>query len=124
MTIKNIYFSCENCPQHAKCSKICWPIEQLIKKDSKLRERLSPPDITDRTCQANYNGVLAERQEIRRHRKKKNIGYIRDIEATRMKAIASLIYAGFTVREIPFIIELLDIKERRLYQIIAQLNLD
>ena len=124
MTVREIHFTCEDCPQHSKCKKICWPVSQLIKRDRGLKERLAPPHITDRTSQTDYNMELADRQAIRNSRKKKNIGYIRDIEATRMKALASLIYAGFTIHEIPFIIEILDIKERRLYQLIAQLNLD
>lgn len=65
-----------------------------------------------------YNMRLATLQDSKAAFKKKTIADIRELQELRLKAISALLYAGFTVSDIPYIVELLDIKQRRLYQII------
>jgi hypothetical protein len=127
--------SCEDCDKRAHCKKACVFIDKLAGKGKSTRELIPPPDPNHAACSnckdkqtcitgsceyTDYKLNIIEVDKVRQNKKKRNIMDIRELEDTRIKAVTALLYAGFKVKEIPYIIEVLNIKERRLYQIIEE----
>jgi hypothetical protein len=125
--------TCEDCNKSKHCKTPCVFIDKLAGKGKSTRELLPPPNphhamcgqckdkndcITGRCEYTDYNMTLTEVITVRERMKKKNILSIRQLNDTRLKAISSLLYAGFKVSEIPYIVEILNIQRSRLYAII------
>ena len=108
--------TCKDCPKFKGCNKLCIFMDKLAGSGRSTKELLPPPEPPDNGF--DYKDILLEIQVARSARRRRNIADIRELSNMRLKAITALLYAGFSVSDIPYIVELLDIKERRLYQII------
>ena len=129
-----ISLTCQDCNKSKNCKSTCVFIDKLAGRDKSTREKLPPPDPNNEACihcdqvqdcngrcdKTDYTMHLTSVKDTRQAFKKKTILDIRELHDTRLKAISALLYAGFKVKEIPYIVEVLNIQRSRLYGIIKE----
>ena len=123
--------TCDDCRKKEYCKQPCIFIERLAGKDKGTRELIPPPNPRQISCvscpkvgeclgrceKTDYNVKLVAIQAKKAALKRQTIVDIRGLQGIRLRAITALLYAGFKVREIPYIVEKLNIKKSQLYEI-------
>ena len=111
---------CIDCVHYYGCSRPCLYlviIRQLSgMKNSPLLERLAPPDINDKTYQVDYKEILSERRQARSEHIPITIKEVRETKGTLQRAVAAMLYADLTIKEISEIIDRSESTVRRICQ--------
>lgn len=103
----------ERCNKYKSCKSSCDMILHII-RDKPLRERLAPPDINDLSSldtskhpptSIGYKDTLQAGIEARRDYIPTTIKEVRDIPDTNLRAIAAMLYAHITIKEIAFMLD-------------------
>ena len=108
---------CQECLKIENCFTPCKYItvlHQLGGKLKPLKERLSPPDISDMLNPSDYKETLSEQSENRYNAKNCTIKEIRDIPNTLKRAAAAMLYADISLLDISIILDKSDRTIRRL----------
>lgn len=108
---------CQDCLKISTCKVPCLYIElvqKLAGKHKSIRERLAPPDINqinnivlinNEPVNRDYKQILIDRKEQREQYISTTIKEIREIHEPLRKAVAAMLYADLSIREISIIID-------------------
>ena len=129
-----IILTCQDCSKIKTCMKTCVFIDRLAGNGGSTKEKLPPPNPLEDICygcedvkdcngqcsRTDYKLNLLETLKQRETFREGVVLNIRELQDVRLKAISALLYVDFKVADIPYAGELLNIKERRIYQIIKE----
>lgn len=103
----------EHCNKYKSCKSSCEMILHIV-KDKPLRERLAPPDINDISSldtstrpptSIDYKDVLHANIQARRDYIPTTIKEVKNIPDTNLRAIAAMLYAHISIKEIAFMLD-------------------
>jgi len=112
---------CIDCNNYNSCNKPCLYLAIIRSltgcKNKPLMERLAPPDISDdKTHRTDYKTTLIDRQQARQNLKIATITDVRNIQDINQRAVASMLYANISLRDIAFLLDKSERTIRRLCQ--------
>lgn len=99
---------CQECLKIATCFTPCKYISVLHELGGKikpLKERLSPPDISDMVNPGDYKAVLSEQRENKLNSMPCTIKEIRDIPDSLKRAVAAMLYAELPIMDICIVLD-------------------
>ena len=110
---------CQDCLKAKGCVTPCLYVElvsKLAKDHKSIRERLAPPDISEINNleyipgqgspeNRGYKDILNDRKQTKANNRHVTIKEVRDIKDTLQRAVAAMLYADLTLKEISIIID-------------------